>query len=210
MSEFIVHESLECRALCKYTLTFGTGSPYSCNPAFGTGSSKMFLHDYVKYYTPVRFIKKKLIDPLTLVYLLYVCVTICCSFASPPGGDSFRRSGRDGYRDSYRERERGRYGGGYEYDRYGGSSRGYGGGDYYDRGYERYDRGGGGGYDRYDMRGYDSKGYDRYDRGYDRAAYDRYYDEYSGGGRYSDYRARSRSPARDYYGGGGGGRERGG
>lgn len=54
------------------------------------------------------------------------------------------------------------------------------------------------------MRGYDSKGYDRYDR----AAYDRYYDDYSGGGRYSDYRARSRSPARDYYGGGG--RERGG
>lgn len=54
------------------------------------------------------------------------------------------------------------------------------------------------------MRGYDSKGYDRYDR----VAYDRYYDDYSGGGRYSDYRARSRSPARDYYGGGG--RERGG
>ena len=136
----------------------------------------------------------------------------CSSFASPPpGGDSYRRSGRDDYRDSYRdyrERERGRYGGGYdtprEYGRYGGSTRGYG--DYYERAYER-NGGGSGAYDRFDRyeRGYD-KGYDgRYDRASYERAYDRYYDEYSGGGggRYSDYRPRSRSPPRDYYGSGG-------
>ena len=136
-----------------------------------------------------------------------------CSFTSPPGGDSYRRSGResyrdgyresyrDNYRDSYRDRERGRYGGAYdaprEYDRYGGSSRNYG-GEYYDRTFDRgYDRAGGG-YDRYDDR------YRGYDKAYER--YDGYYEDYGRGGRYSDYRARSRSPPRDYYGGG---RERG-
>ena len=111
------------------------------------------------------------------------------------GNRGYRESYRDGsgYRESYRDRgsrDRRGYGGGYD-DR----MRDYRGGGRYDDYYERYDydRYRGGGYDHYQDHYYD----DRY-RGERGDYYGKYADYRSGGG--AEYRGRSRSPGRDYYG----------